>query len=149
MPRHPVRGDRVFYPLPPASAGREAEGSGGGSPDSRGGTDESTDGTRKELDRLSELGVDLVERHVYQLAGLVGVDPGPFTWRQLDWMTEQRSRAGWDHTASILTILANVNSVKTKFELADFHPYLERAKRSKMSVREYLKATQELDKQRR
>jgi len=43
------------------------------------------------------------------MAGVVGVDPGPFTWRQLDLMYAGRLRSSWEQTASILCVLANQN----------------------------------------
>ena len=135
--------------MPSARAGRAAEGSDRGDQESGSGTDDASDRVRSELDRLVELGIDLIERHVYQLAGIVGVNPEPFTWRELDWMAEKKQSDQWDHTASVLTMAANAWSEKKKFDLSDFHPFLEAQKRKSMTITEYLDATEQLDKQRR
>ena len=51
-------------------------------------------------------------RLVYQIAGAVGVDPGPLTIRELVDMSEGKSRSLWAHTSAQLAMLANVNRRK-------------------------------------
>ena len=64
---------------------------------------------------------------MYELAGIVGIDPGPLTLRQLLWMAEARMRQTWSHTSSVLAMIANVNRDPKKkpspFNPADFNPY--------------------------
>ena len=59
-------------------------------------------------------------------AGILGIDPGPFTLRELVRMTEARGRFEWGQTASLLAMIANVlrDPKKTKaVKPADFNPY--------------------------
>ena len=51
---------------------------------------------------------------IYQIAGAVGVDPGPLTIRELLEMTEGRSRSLWGHTSAIVATILNVNRPKGK-----------------------------------
>jgi len=60
-----------------------------------------------------------------QIAGVVGVDPGPLTLRELLWMHESRVRDQWNHTSSILALTANCHRDPKKtasFAPQDFHP---------------------------
>lgn len=43
-----------------------------------------------------------LERDCWELAGVVGIDPRPFTMRQLSRMAVGRRRDLWDHTASVM-----------------------------------------------
>jgi hypothetical protein len=66
------------------------------------------------------------EQLVWQLAGIVGVEPGPLTLRELALMADGRQRAAWGHTSSVLAMLANVNRDPKKsrrFRPSDFDPY--------------------------
>lgn len=61
-----------------------------------------------------------------EIAGILGIDPGPFTLRQLVVMNEARSRQAWNHTSAILAMLANVHrdAKKTRaYRPAEFHPH--------------------------
>jgi hypothetical protein len=63
---------------------------------------------------------------VDELAGVIGIDPGRFTLRQLVVMAEARSRQAWNHTSAILAMLANIHrdAKKTRaYRPADFHPH--------------------------
>lgn len=65
-------------------------------------------------------------------------------------MAEQRRSSEWDQTASQMTLTANAWSTETKFELSDFHPFIEKVqRRTGMTMSEYLDATEILDKQRK
>jgi hypothetical protein len=69
---------------------------------------------------------DRIDQFVDELAGIVGIDPGPFTLRQLVVMAEAKSRQAWNHTSAILAMLANVHrdAKKTRaLRPADFHPH--------------------------
>ena len=51
---------------------------------------------------------------IYQIAGAIGVDPGPLTIRELLEMTEGRSRSLWGHTSAVIATILNVNRPKGK-----------------------------------
>ncbi len=65
--------------------------------------------------------------------------------RELVWMAQGRHRPQWDHTASILTLMANVNRDGSKkrspYQIADFHPF--RKERSAPGIR-FCRANKEL-----
>ncbi|MGE0606565.1 MAG: hypothetical protein AB7O62_05500 [Pirellulales bacterium] len=69
---------------------------------------------------------------IYELAGIVGVDPSPFTLRELAWMAEGRQRESWNHTSQVLAMLFNAHRDRQKTQAAvpaDFHP-LSKKKRA-------------------
>ena len=71
---------------------------------------------------------DSAWRLVWQLAGVVGIEPGQLTLRELVWMAEGVNQDHWNHTSAILAMLANVNRDPKKgraFKPADFHPIPE------------------------
>lgn len=57
---------------------------------------------------------------------MLGVHPGPFTLRELLWMSEHRSKEAWSHTSALLALLANAHrdpKRSTSFSPADFNPH--------------------------
>lgn len=64
---------------------------------------------------------------IHQLAGVLGVDPGPFTLRELEWMFRARRDADFDQTALVCAVNANIQrdpKRKPKPYLpTDFHPF--------------------------
>ena len=61
------------------------------------------------------------------MAGAIGVDPKTLTLRQLFWMAEGRAKDQWQHTSSLLALIANVNRDPKKtqeFKPSDFNPTL-------------------------
>jgi len=51
--------------------------------------------------------------------------------------SEVQDRMAWNHTASVLSLLANVNSSKSKsYKPADFHPYEVNSKNGEFANRE-------------
>ena len=63
---------------------------------------------------------------------MLGIDPGPFTLRELMDMAEGRARERWTHTSWLLAMMANVNRDPKKsrvFHPDDFNPYAERRPR--------------------
>jgi hypothetical protein len=57
---------------------------------------------------------------------VIGVEPGPFTLRELVWMAEGRGRDLWSHTSALLALIANVNRDPKKsrpLKPADFNPH--------------------------
>ena len=62
---------------------------------------------------------------IWQLAGVVSLDPGPFTLRELVWMADAKQTDAWNHTAAVLAMLANTHRNPKKarpFKPSDFHP---------------------------
>ncbi|HPP54440.1 MAG TPA: hypothetical protein PK777_15920, partial [Thermoguttaceae bacterium] len=69
-------------------------------------------------------------RIIYELAGIVGVDPGPLTLRELCWMVDGRQRDQWNHTSQILAMVYNAFCSPKSRPLGplDFHPLLKKKK---------------------
>lgn len=69
---------------------------------------------------------------MFELAGIVGIDPGPHTLRELTWMAEARQRSEWARTAAIKATLININRDQKKHRepFADdlFNPYAAKAR---------------------
>jgi hypothetical protein len=79
---------------------------------------------------------------IWALAGVIGIDPGPHTMRQLRIMAMARQRSDWNRTASMMSLFANANRDPAKskvFVPADFHPFIERLPEPKVGI-EALKA---------
>jgi len=53
------------------------------------------------------------------------------TLRELVWMAESRESHLWDHTASVICKIHNVNCAKKSdlMNITDFHPYMKATKR--------------------
>ncbi len=77
-----------------------------------------------------------IESMVCRLAAKVPIEPGPFTFRQLAAMARTSTSDRWDHTASVLFVLAcahrNPKSPPPTYE--KFHPFAKDLKRRGMSV---------------
>ncbi len=59
------------------------------------------------------------------MAGVVGVDPGPLTLRELALMAEAKRQEAWDHTSTVLAMIFNANrdpKRQTAARPIDFHP---------------------------
>jgi hypothetical protein len=67
---------------------------------------------------------------IWQAAGILGIDPGPRTLRELVVMLDGRRREQWNHTASLMALLASVHRDPKKrrsgYSPQEFHP-LEQA----------------------
>jgi hypothetical protein len=63
---------------------------------------------------------------ILTLAGRLGIDPGPWTLRELVAMDEARDIDRWNHTSMLCALVANVHRNKKKrskpFAPSDFHP---------------------------
>jgi len=65
---------------------------------------------------------------IFELAGIVGVDPALLTLRQLCWMAESSSRDRWNHTASLMALISNCHRDPKRSRAArpkDFHPHTQ------------------------
>lgn len=70
-----------------------------------------------------DLGLDL-ERECWEMAGVVGIDPRPFTYRQLFRMHKGRSRLLWDQTAAAMSLFASrTHPVSDAIDPARLNPY--------------------------
>jgi len=59
------------------------------------------------------------------MSGVVGVDPSPFTLRELSLMFESKLTDEWNRTASLMTLISNALAGKgRKFKISDFHPVI-------------------------
>ena len=69
---------------------------------------------------------------IYRLAGIVGVNPGPLTLRELLWMADGAGETAWSHTAALLAAVwsGNQNLKKPRFFVPqEFNPYQKSPKR--------------------
>lgn len=84
-----------------------------------------TDDDEKKKDAESKQSVeplsDRAWKIIHEMAGIVEIDPGPFTWRELVWETKAKRRHDWSQTSLILTINANANRDEKKRK-KPFHP---------------------------
>ena len=124
-----------FFPDPGAggpygddseSKGSDGRGYGGDSKEDQKDNDGSGDRSEQEdwLKRMSN------RELAYFQAGIVGVDPRPFTLRTISWMSHGKERSDWNKFATVAAHIHNANCTK-KSELIDFrdiHPsYLSEA----------------------
>ncbi len=63
---------------------------------------------------------------IWEIAGIVSVDPSQRTLRELVWMVDGQRREAWQHTSSLLATLANIHRDPKKkprpFTASDFQP---------------------------
>lgn len=52
----------------------------------------------------------------------VGIHPGCFTLRELCWMSEERQRLDWNHTAQLSALIFNQMRTRGMKRPEDFHP---------------------------
>ena len=64
---------------------------------------------------------------IWQLAGILGVHPDPFTLRQLYEMAQSRQKQDWLHTSNLMALLANLLTFNRShtFKAADFDPFAQ------------------------
>lgn len=73
---------------------------------------------------------------IWEMAGELGLNPGPLTLRKLVWMLDARRLVEWDRTASITAAIFNKDS-KKQIPPRRFNPYRNQiAKAQKMSAGE-------------
>ncbi len=67
-----------------------------------------------------------IERLIVRLAGIVGVDPGPLTLRQLVLMAEAKRQHDWNVASTIMALMAEMNRDRKRrrkpFKPDDFNP---------------------------
>jgi hypothetical protein len=73
----------------------------------------------------------------------LGIDPGPFSLRELWWMSEAielKDRMAWNRVSALMALQCNINRdpKKTKaFNPSDFNPYLQKqAKQNVIEVKD-------------
>lgn len=64
---------------------------------------------------------------ISELAGIIGLNPDPFSLAELHDMAEARRKEAWLPLSMIMTMFANANrnskEKKTPFKLQDFYPF--------------------------
>src|SRR5690606_22134162 len=70
-------------------------------------------------------------RFCWQLGGVVGLDPRPFSLRQLLWMAEGKQSEAWNHTANLLATHWRIAAGKRgrNIKPSQFHPFAKGLKR--------------------
>lgn len=80
-------------------------------------------------------------RLCFELAGIAGIDPRPFSLRQLNWLADGRRIDEWNRTALQCALFVNAHRDPKKgkpFQLATFHPYMEETPEPPPSPEQYL-----------
>ena len=82
------------------------------------------DGEGDQEDDLRESSISNY-RTCYELAGVIGVNPRPFTLRKLLWMAEAKERSEWNRAASLMVKIHNAHIAKQSDAIGfkDVHPY--------------------------
>jgi hypothetical protein len=64
---------------------------------------------------------------IWQLAGILGVHPDPFTLRELYEMAQSRQKQDWQHTSNLMALFANLLTFNRShtFKAADFDPFAQ------------------------
>ena len=77
---------------------------------------------------------------IYKVAGALGIDPRPFSLRELFWLYEGSDRQKWMHTAAINAMQGSAAGAKN-MSITKFHPYMntEAAKTRKQKLLEIQK----------
>lgn len=72
------------------------------------------------------------------MAGRIGVDPGPFTWHELQAMDKAGLTDRWDYAAAIVATVQNVNRKRGTRPLTveAVNPYRKKAKKKPVSREE-------------
>ena len=65
---------------------------------------------------------------IFQCAAIAGVEPWPYSLRQLLYMAQQKQEVHWERTAWVAYHIVAVNS-KKRHKPADFNPYYQATKR--------------------
>ena len=68
---------------------------------------------------------------------MIGVDPRPFTLRQLLWMTDGAQRERWARASAAMSVLANCHRDPHRgkvFKPADFDPYARHKQSGKIVI---------------
>ncbi|GHT12321.1 hypothetical protein FACS1894170_06990 [Planctomycetales bacterium] len=68
---------------------------------------------------------------IYELAGIIGIDPGKYTLRTLIWMAEGKQSADWNRTSHLLALLININRDTKKSRVvkpAELNPFAVKKK---------------------
>ena len=122
-PNGTLRGTRRFFP----EARQTGQGQSGNRAEEndRTGDRECEDEARSDMPGSGDR-KNLWWKLVHQCAGIVGVDPGPFSLRELMWMVESKDRGEWGRLSNLMALLANINRDPKKskvFKPTDFNPY--------------------------
>lgn len=80
------------------------------------------------------------------MAGVVGIDPGPFTLRELLWMADSKLADSWGRSAQITAMIYNANRGENSSAATpdDFNPYRRDRSRKPGTIRTKCKYVAEL-----
>ena len=95
---------------------------------------------KKAVELSRRRGVDAL---VCEFAGILGVNPDPFTLRELVWMVEGRGKFEWSQTASLMALAVNLMRDPKKGKAAspaDFNPFAPRPPEPVLKGKEMLAA---------
>lgn len=68
-------------------------------------------------------------------AAIVGLSPDPWTLRELAWMHDAKARSDWNHTASLMALIATAHAGgRKRFTVDDFHPLARRRAAPEMRI---------------
>ena len=63
---------------------------------------------------------------MYELAGIVCINPDPFTLRELEWMARGKQKCEWGHTSNLCYYLVLPHKDKdTQLSPQDFNPFYQ------------------------
>lgn len=73
---------------------------------------------------------------IYECAGILGMDPGPLTLRELVWMAEARQKEAWRQTALLCRQITNAPHMRPRrpAQTDEFDPFSARNRRSAVTV---------------
>ncbi len=109
-----------FFPEP-----REKGDSRGNEKDAGSDSGSNNGADRKDKKPLPEGSPRSNRELAYYAGGVVGVNPKPFTLRELSWMMNARDRKEWDRASMIIAKIHNANCAKVSdcIQSTDIHPY--------------------------
>jgi hypothetical protein len=74
---------------------------------------------------------------VWELSGIIGVNPGPLTLREILWMAYGRSHEEWNRASLLCALMANIHRDPKKcpaFKPTDFHPHERNARKTGIPI---------------
>ncbi len=69
-------------------------------------------------------------------AAIVGLSPDDWTLREIAWMHDAKARSEWNHTASLMCLIANAHGggKGRTFKVDDFHPFARKSKAPEIRI---------------
>ena len=73
---------------------------------------------------------------MYEVAGMLGVDPNPLTLRELLWMLKGRNKIQWQHTSELLAMIHNAHFTE-RITAQEINPYAEHREQPRIMVKDF------------